>query len=337
METENRLATAGLNQQLRDVRSFSFFQLASLLRRFEALQNAIDDVPLDVRYRALPSLGFPAADVDQCEVHQQGFRQFLDVTVTFMGLFGPASPLPAFYTERIIQSTDMQSASRDLMDIFNHRCITLLQVCWEKYRYYTQYQPDGRDHYTRWLLSLAGLNIERLEFGSRLRWHRLLPFVGVLSNNVSSTDLLVKVVASYFSVASVEVEPWIARQITIAEDQLNQIGMMNCTLDEDLMLGGAIADLSGKFALHLRGLTAEQYGSFLPEGDCFAELVELVRFVLRDPLDFDLHLAADANRKWRDANGEGDGRLGWNMLLGEPNSSATRQQTVICVHDFQTF
>lgn len=169
METENRLATAGLNQQLRDVRSYSFFQLANLLRRYADLHNEVEDSPVLVRYRALPSLAFPAADVAECEVHPAKYRQFLDVTVTFMGLFGPASPLPAFYTERVIQALDQQSPSRDLMDMFNHRCISLLQQCWEKYRYYSRYSSDGSDLYTGWLVSLLGVDAETLMQATPLR------------------------------------------------------------------------------------------------------------------------------------------------------------------------
>ena len=334
METENRLATAGLNQQLRDARSYSFFQLGNLLQRLAALHNAVEETPLLVRYRALPSLAFPAADVDQCEVHVAGFRQFLDVTVTFMGLFGPASPLPVFYTERVIQAQDQQSPSRDLMDVFNHRCISLLQFCWEKYRYYSRYQADGDDQYSRWLLSLLGVDRHTLACATPLRWHRLLPFAGVLAGNVSSMDLLSRMVGQYFGFTEVQVQPWISRDVQVGRDQCNQVGIINCSLADDLVLGDTVRDCSGKFALRLAGLTAEQFTRLLPGGADYGELVALVRFVVKDPLAFDLHLQCEANAVECICLGDEQGRLGWNYCLGDEAPGRGNEQTVICVDDF---
>lgn len=332
METENRLATAGLNQQLRSVRGYSFFQLANLLRRFSALHNMIEEVPVEVRYRAMPSLAFPAADIDHCELHPAGYQQFLDVTVTFMGLFGPASPLPAFYTERVIQSLDQKSPSRDLMDVFNHRYISLLQSCWEKYRYYTHYHPDGNDQYTQWLLSLLGIDPQTLPMVSSLRWHKLLPFVGVLLNNVCSADLLCRIVAAYFDLKAVSVQPWTKREISIAQDQCNRIGQLNSQLGSDLLLGATVVDVSGKFALQIVDLSPDQYRFFLPDGDGFSELIDLVRFVLKDPLDFDLHLVS-ARQEGEGILGDDAYRLGWNYAIGTGADPGTPAETVICVAD----
>lgn len=338
METENRVAAAGLNQQLTSVRSFSFFQLANLLDRFVALNEQLEKDPVMVRYRAKPSLGFPAADVDNCTFLQDGVKQFLEVTVTFLGLYGPASPLPAFYTERIIQSNDPRNASRDLMDLFNHRCISLLQNCWEKYRYYSRYQPDGRDQYSRWLLGMLGVDIELLRHTTQLRWHKLLPFAGVMLNNVCSGDLLARILKVYFNLPKVSIQPWVRRTVKIPEDQCNSVGRDNSCLGEDLILGREVEDYSGKFSLHLEALDWANYVRFLPDGQHFEELVQLVRFSLKDPLDFELHLypAAQETKKIRGLTDAGP-RLGWNLGLGEAHHSPREEKTVICVNDFTSF
>ena len=335
METENRFTATGLTHQFASVRSFSFFQLANLLSRFVALDCELENEPVRVRYRAKPSLGFPAADIDGCVLLQEGNRQFLEVTVTFLGLFGPASPLPAFYTERIIQSSDPHNASRDLMDIFNHRCISLLQNCWEKYRYYSRYQPDGSDQYSRWLLGMLGVNAGLLRRTTRLRWHKLLPFVGVLLNNVCSGDLLARIIKDYFNLPEVSVQSWVRRTVRIPGDQSNRIGRDNCRMGEDLILGGEVEDCSGKFSLHLEALKQEDYVRFLPDGRDFEELVQLVRFSLKDPLDFELHLypVAHEARKIFGLTDAGR-RLGWDFRLGEADNSTRAEKSVICVNDF---
>ena len=338
METENRLAASGLNQELTSVRKFSFFQLSNLLSRFAVLHNQVHAQPVKVRYRAMPSLAFPPADVDHCAFIQDGRQQFLEVTVTFLGLFGPASPLPAFYTERIIQSNDPHNASRDLMDLFNHRAISLLQVCWEKYRYYCRYQRDGSDHYSRWLLGLLGVDRELLRRTTQLQWHRLLPYAGILFNNVCSADLLGRIVARYFDLGVVKVQPWVKRVISIPDDQCNQIGMDNCMLGEDCVLGNSLEDYAGKFSLHLELADDTAAERFLPDGPDFEALVQLVRFALKDPLDFDLHLHVQATEKQALALGhEAGARLGWNLSLGDVANDAIPKETVICVTDFTNF
>lgn len=339
MEAENRFTAAGLNQQLSDVRSFSFFQLNSLLRRYASLYNSMHDDQFVVRYRAKPSLGFPASDVDGCEQHGTDFQQFLDVTVTFMGLYGPASPLPAFYTERIIQSSETNNPSRDLMDMFNHRFIDLLQNCWEKYRYFSQYRSGGEDQYSRWLLSMLGVQPELLQQAGCLRWQRILPFAGILLGNVCSGDLLCKIIRAYFGLTDVLVQPWVKRQIQVADDQTNRIGQRNVELGQDCVLGDSLEDCSGKFALHIGQLTPAQYRGFLPDGAVFSELVQLVRFALKDPLDFDLHLRVADGASEAMQLDDSNGRLGWNCFLGEappgegPHGNA-KTETVICIEDF---
>lgn len=53
-----------------------------------------------VRFRGVPSLGFPAADIHSCRRSRGGC---IELEVNFMGLYGPSSPLPTYFTEAIIQ------------------------------------------------------------------------------------------------------------------------------------------------------------------------------------------------------------------------------------------
>ena len=149
METKNRLVSSAVSKELGRVGDYAFFQLNALLQQFRDVYNQTNEKPLDIRFRALASLGFPASDITVGQWIEEADREFIELTVSFMGLYGPASPLPVYYTERVLQSNDPQHPSRDLMDMFNHRLISLMQVCWEKYRYYIQYRSDGKDHYSR--------------------------------------------------------------------------------------------------------------------------------------------------------------------------------------------
>lgn len=337
METTNRLTPTGLISELDSVRGFSFYQLNDLLNRFTRLHNTINEKRLDIRYRAMPSLAFPASDVDSYEWLEGGAQDFLELTVTFMGLYGPASPLPAYYTERVIQNGEADHPSRDLMDLFNHRLISLLQRCWNKYRYFVQYEDGGRDQYSRWLLSLMGMDLATLQVNSRLRWHRLLPFAGVISNLGSSADRLIAVVKYYFGIKMAWIEPWVERNFVVPDHQCNRMGLMNSAMGDDLILGDEIRDCSGKFNLHLERLSPQQHENFLPDGTLFHELVELIRFTLQDPLDFDLYLTLEPQQGSEDSQMQkAQQRLGWTFQLGVAEGRAVPVPTCICVADYST-
>lgn len=337
MEAKNRLIPATVNSELEQVRDYSFFQLNALLREYCGIYNKTNDQALSLRYRALASLGFPAADIDSGAWVEEANQEFIELTVSFMGLYGPASPLPAYYTERVIQSTDPRHPSRDLMDLFNHRLISLLQSCWDKYRYYIHYDVGGDDHFSSWLLSLAGVQKTLLKDQSTLKWQRLLPYAGLLAKSSGSADLVKKIVSNYFDIPRVDVEPWIRRVMNVPSNQCSQVGMMNASLGEDLIMGDSVQDCNSKFLLHLYDLSPEQYRSFLPRGSSFDELVDLVKYLLKGAFDFDLCLHRGTVSDDDGCSGvKNDDELGWSLCLGGHESASSQEPARICVSDYQS-
>src|SRR6202012_2956529 len=138
------------------------FQLIALLERFypdaPAVGAATEAGRERIRFRALPSLAFPPADI--AAVAPEGGIDTpgrIGVTVTFFGLFGPASPLPAYYTEELLGDDPAQETVRDFLDLFNHRLISFVYKAWKKYRYYAQFRPDADDVFSSYLFALMGL------------------------------------------------------------------------------------------------------------------------------------------------------------------------------------
>jgi type VI secretion system protein ImpH len=77
-----------------------------------------------IQFRATRSFSFGASDVS--EISYDEARDKFDIRVNFLGLYGPASPLPPNVTERIIESDENPSSLEDLLDLFNHRLTILL-------------------------------------------------------------------------------------------------------------------------------------------------------------------------------------------------------------------
>lgn len=109
-----------------NARNIQFIQMAKLLNSIADNQAPTEEEASaigDVLYRANPSLGFPSSDIDSVILSPYGHYE---VTVNFMGLYGPASPLPVYYTEAVI-AEGMAKESEDA-DIFYIKTMSELKA-----------------------------------------------------------------------------------------------------------------------------------------------------------------------------------------------------------------
>jgi type VI secretion system protein ImpH len=113
--------------------------------------------------------------------------------------------------------------------------------------------------------------------------------------------------------------------VDILPDQLNRLGLGNSQLGENLVLGEHVRDRGGKFRIHIRQLSWERFHDFLPTGSAYQPLCALVRFILRDPLDYDITLELQRDdhpaRQLRLA-ADSQCSLGWTSWLGHAQTSA---------------
>jgi type VI secretion system protein ImpH len=244
------------------------------------------------------------------------------LTVTFMGLYGPASPLPAPYTEAVIAADVDDPTRRDFLDFFHQRPLGFLYRGWRKYRYYVNFAPGAEDDFSQRVFAFFGAHFRGLRSVVHLDWVRLLSCGGLLAQAGASAEVVGRVVSHYFGGLAAAVEPFVRCRFAIAEDQLARIGRVNSTLGRDLFVGRSAADLSGRFRLRLGPLDWRRLNDFLPVGADHRPLVELVRFALADPLDFELALMIrreDVRPLTLDRTG--DCRLGWTSWIGRPDDA----------------
>ncbi|WP_187326015.1 type VI secretion system baseplate subunit TssG, partial [Pseudomonas syringae group genomosp. 3] len=76
----------------------------------------------------------------------------------------------------------------------------------------------------------------------------------------------------------------------ITPPQLNRLGRANSRLAYDAVLGSRVPDRGGKFRIHIKQLDWKCFHDFLPMCPDYPPLGALVRFTLRDPLDYDVCL-----------------------------------------------
>jgi type VI secretion system protein ImpH len=297
------------------IREYSLFQ--AVLQVIERLRDAYplledDELYEKVEFQANSSLGFPGHDIDRLEFFVERDQLRARLRLNVLGLFGAGSPLPAFYQEQA-----SGNVSRDFLDVFHHRLHRLMLPIWRKYRYRACFRTGASDAFSEQMFALVGLGSRQIRDAAQLDCKRLLPCLGLLSLRVHSAALIEAVLRHYFKHRGVFIEQWVARTVTIAQQQRNRLGAANNLLGEDLMLGLQVADRSGKFRVHIKGLSWQRFHEFLPAGDDYRPLCSLVRLMVRTPLDYDLRLVlADGEVRPLHIGERNVCRLGWTSWLG---------------------
>ncbi|MCK9908480.1 type VI secretion system baseplate subunit TssG [Microbacteriaceae bacterium K1510] len=304
----------------RDLASFGFFSLAQLLERRYAAAPPIgstEDPARDaVRFRATPMLGFPAEEIAAVRpAAEQDDR--LDVYVNLLGLHGPSSPLPAFYTERVMHA-DGAGALGDFFDFFNHRLISLLLQIWKHYRHHLRFEEGSTDAISVLVGALFGLMPGDTSEDEREWRARLLPHVGALSLRSRSGRLVAGIISSHLDIPA-KVEEFIWREIDIPAEAQWRLGDSELQLGTNTVAGETMPDIAGKFRLCLGPLTYEQFLSLLPGRQAHGVLCRLIGLTLREPLAWDLRfeLAPGMAPQWA----LGQSELGWTTLM-EPQPDA---------------
>ncbi len=111
-----------------------------------------------VRFRASQNLGFAGQDLVRMTTRRADDGALLhDLLVDVMGLTGARGALPACFTERVLEQVREKSlATRDFLDLFNHRLVSLFYRSWEKTQPAVHQERGNEDDFTRILKALSG-------------------------------------------------------------------------------------------------------------------------------------------------------------------------------------
>lgn len=163
MERKSQSAPARLITRYRKQLPYiNFYRFCQLLE-----QSQPDQPPIGsgwqarqeaVRFCPYPGMGFPASEIKDAVIPEESHLP-PTVHVTFMGLYGVTSPLPAHYISDIAQQREGHEAAADFLDIFSHRLITQYYRIWRKYSYPATFEAGGQDKTSQYLLGLARLGI----------------------------------------------------------------------------------------------------------------------------------------------------------------------------------
>jgi len=327
MDAAHGPAADSISTLTREIREYSLFQ--AVLRIIDRLREAHpslsdDDLYEQLEFQANPSLGFAASDIDRVEFFEEQGQMRARLRLNLLSLVGAGSPLPAFYAEQALHEDGRGNPTRHFLDLFHHRLQRLMLPIWRKYRYCASFRQGARDGFSKQLFALIGLGGEEIRKSTQLNWNRLLPYLGLLGLRAHSAALIEAVLRYYFQHAQLNLEQCIERPVKVLPEQRNGLGITNCLLSEDLVLGEQVRDRSGKFRIHIRELDWRRFHDLLPTGAGYHSLCALVRFTLRDPLDYDIRLVLRRQEIHELRIGKrNDCHLGWTSWLGQERADGT--------------
>lgn len=257
-----------------------FFQTVTLLqescRGATAVGEAGPPGEEAIRFQANLSLSFADSDIaavdwdEECACYR--------VTINCFGLYGPASPLPTFYTEHLLAEDDRgETAQRQLFDLLNHRLTSLLVRAWQRHRLAAHDPQDSR--LARRLRHLAGPADMIGEWG----------LIGSLRRRPGTVASLTTLLRARFPDVPMTVESCLLRWSAIDADQRCRLGS-DRRLGVDTMLGRRLRNRTLTFGLCLGPLSDEQLAAFLPGGEADEELRRCVDLVNGDYLDWECEL-----------------------------------------------
>jgi type VI secretion system protein ImpH len=316
---------------------FDFFQavrLLGLIYSDEPLLPGLGEGATDaIRFQALPSLSFPPS-----AIHSIREGDPLRMTVAFMGLTGPLGVLPAHYTEFLIARLfQKDAAAAAFFDLFNHRFIALFYQAWAKHNLAAAYEreqvPQSKRHgITQYLFDLIGLGTEGLRGRLLVPDEALLLYAGLIAQRPHSASALRAMLEDYFRVP-VNIQQFAGKWVALTETDLSYLspdGLHN-QLGFGAIAGDQVWNQQAGFVVQLGPLTYERFVHFLPNGEAFSKLVNLVRFFVGQAFDFDVQLFLRSDEvPWCKLSDDlHSPRLGWSTWLKTEEFSSDARDTVL--------
>lgn len=271
---------------------FDLFQVLHLIERLLPDAAAIGQsgpAPAEpVRLRPALSLAFPAGDLAEARWLEASSGRHLEITLTFLGLYGADSPLPSHVTESLLAEQEEDERVRAFIDLFHHRIYSLLYRVWKKYRYYVTFKTSGDDPISQVVRGLLGIGTPKIDERMKVHPMRLFRYVGLLTQRPRSAGGLIGQLADYFQGIDFDIEQCVGRWVWIQPNDRNSLGVEKCVLGSNFLLGERIHDRRGKFRVKVGPVDFDDYVQFLPTGRAAADLSQIVSFYCEDPLEHDI-------------------------------------------------
>ena len=253
------------------------------------------------------SLDYASGDIKEVEVDSDGN---IELTTNFMGLYGISSPLPAYYTEELLDDQwDGDEAPRDFLDIIHQHLYPMLFSAWQKYRFAHQCVEQNQEKYWNILYSFIGLADSEFRDCNKYA-QQLLPYLGILSQRQKSLLGFTTILKDVLNTQDVKIIPCVERTVNIPAAQYAQLGFAQNRLGIDCSIGSTVQDRMGKATIEISSVTGEHLQKCINDEEYIDFIRTLCKFYLTQPLDIEIVLLLNPN----EITGVTLGQSNWSAL-----------------------
>lgn len=302
-----------------DLNRFGFHQLVESIAEassinLDELENTLIGESI-FRFFTNPKINFPVGDIEQLIILVEDGREVFQFLVNFLGLQGSSGPLPGSVLDEIAEEHNNNPIQSIYLDFFNHHLITLFHQIWRKYKYYIKFNSNFSDNYSRNIMNLLGVSRDFIKF-THLNWHKIFYHLGIIQSGIRTKEALTSIIQHYFDLHDISLEEHVRKIVEVEVEQKNQVGIRNVMLGENFILGDKVESFSNKFRVNINNLKLDEFHQFLPNTKKYRQLQELIRFLLKDPLPYDVLLGLHPDTKSTFILGKDNSSfLGWTTLI----------------------
>ena len=302
-----------------DLNRFGFHQLVESIAEassinLDELENTLIGESI-FRFFTNPKINFPVDDIEQLIILEEDGREVFQFLVNFLGLQGSSGPLPGSVLDEIAEEHNNNPIQSIYLDFFNHHLITVFHQIWRKYKYYIKFNSNFYDNYSRNIMNLLGVSRDFIKF-THLNWHKIFYHLGIIQSGIRTKEALTSIIQHYFDLHDISLEEHVRKIVEVEVEQKNQVGIKNVMLGENFILGDKVESFSNKFRVNINNLKLDEFHQFLPNTKKYRQLQELIRFLLKDPLPYDVLLGLHPDTKSTFILGKDNSSfLGWTTLI----------------------
>jgi type VI secretion system protein ImpH len=322
---------------------FDFFQAVRVLQRAAraAARTETDGAQFPVgqdgpprqeavRFRSLPSHGFPTGAISEIRAPQDAAGP-PEMVTAFFGLTGPSGVLPRHYTTLMIERIRAKDYTlRDFLDLFHHRLTTLFYRAWAKYRVPFAYEQsrwsidkEPEDLFTSCLYCLLGMGTRGLRGRHAFDDEAFLFYAGHFAHYPRSAVALERILADYFALP-IAIGQFQGQWLYLSADDQSALPHaerplgLNNELGRSVVIGQRVWDVEGKFRARVGPLDYAGFRRLMPSGDTLGPLSQMMRTYAGPQFACDVQVvlvAAEVPRCRLGGDGGDPARLGWNTWL----------------------
>ncbi len=259
-------------------------------------------------------------EVGVVSTQDQGFAP--RIVEAAVGLLGPNGALPYVWTEHAWElAHGPYRALRDesflaWINVIQRRQLALLFRAWsDTQATVSADRPNEAHPLGDRLRALAGIAHGDMDKRDRIEPGFKMAFAAAFTRRVRNPQPLASLLSRYFD-APVRLEEFVARWLDIPADQCTRVGQQFNVLGHDAVAGARVWDCATRFRILIGPLPLRRYRQFLPNGEAYLELADLVSLYVGPEFDWELVPILEAQQVPISWLGNQGLLLGWSSWLG---------------------